>query len=264
MFQKIWSLGNYQKLGVEHQIISEHLVSEAVVRAGQKVLDLASGTGNTAIAAARRRARVTASDVVPEVLETARRRLEAEELEGVTFHQGNSAPDIDFPDAAFDAVLSSLGVSFFPDHQRAIDEMLRVTRPGGTIGVGLWSQASFASDVFRAGQKIKEGATASDRMQPAYQLCNGDYLSGLLKGRAASVRIVTGMFESCFETIDAYVDAHFAYHPPAILRLQAYTDAERDSYRNLLGTLAQQYNRATDGTVAVTMDYTLLIIIKGA
>lgn len=264
MFQKIWSRGNYHRLGVEHQIISEHLVSEAIVRAGQKVLDLASGSGNTAIAAARRRARVTASDVVPEVLEVARRRIEAEQLDGVDYHVANSSPVIPFADHAFDAVLSTLGASFFPDHQQVIDEMLRVTRPGGTVGIALWSQASLASDIFRAGQSVKEGATASDRIQPAYQLCNGDYLRGLLKGRAASVRIVTGVFESCFETVDAYVEAHFDNHPPAILRLAAYTEEERAAYRQQLSDLAQRYNRATDGTLAVCMDYTLLIIVTGA
>lgn len=262
VFRDIWSLGNYPKLGAEHQIISEHLVIEAGVRAGQKVLDLGSGAGNTAIAAARRRAKVVASDIVPEVLETARRRVEAEQLEGIEYHVGNSSPTVPFPDAAFDTVLSSLGVSFYPDHQQVIDELLRVTRSGGTIGIALWSEASMPSDVFKAGQKVKEGATASDRIQPAYQLCNGDYLRRLINGRAAAVRITTGCFESCFETMDDFLDAHFAYHPPAIMRLKAYTDEERATYRKSLGAIAQRYNRATDGTQAICMDYTILVITK--
>lgn len=262
MFRKIWSLGNYQKLAAEHQIISEQLVAEAGVRAGQKVLDLACGTGNTVVAAARRRARVTASDVVPEVLEVTRRRIAAEELGEVEYHVGDSSPTIAFADGAFDTVLSSLGVSFFPDHPQVIDELFRVTRPGGTIGIALWSQASMPSDVFRAGQVVKEGATASDRIQPAYQLCNGDYLRTLLKGRAASVRIATGHFESCYETLDDFLDAHFHYHPPALLRLAAYSEDERAEYRRMLGGLAQRYNRATDGTLAVCMDYTILVFIK--
>lgn len=262
MFRKIWSLGNYHKLGTEHQIISEKLVAETVVRAGQRVLDLAAGAGNTALAAARRRARVTASDVVPELLEVARKRVEAEALEGVEYHVGNSSPTIPFPDGAFDTVLSSLGASFFPDHQQVMDELLRVTRPGGTIGIALWSAASLPSDVFKAGQSVKAGATESDRIQPAYQLCNGDYLRTLLKGRAASVRILTDCYESCFETMDGYLDAHFENHPPAILRLAAYTDEQRAEYRRMLAGIAQRYNRATDGTLAVCMDYTILVIIK--
>jgi ubiquinone/menaquinone biosynthesis C-methylase UbiE len=262
MFRKIWSLGNYQKLAAEHQVISEHLVAEAGVRAGQKVLDLACGTGNTAVAAARRRARVTASDVVPEVLEVTRRRIAAEELDEIEYHVGDSSPTIGFGDDAFDTVLSSLGASFFPNHQQVIDELLRVTRPGGTIGIALWSQASMPSEVFKAGQVVKEGATESDRIPPAYQLCNGDYLRTLLRNRAASVRIVAGNFESCFETLDDYLDAHFNYHPPAILRLTAYSDEEKAEYRRMLGGIAQRYNRATDGTVAVCMDYTILVFIK--
>jgi SAM-dependent methyltransferase len=262
MFRKIWSLGNYHKLAVEHQIISEHLVAEAVVRAGQKVLDLGAGSGNTTVAAARRRARVTASDVVPEMLDLTRRRIEVEHLDGVDFHVGDSSPTIDFPDGAFDAVLTSLGASFFPNHQQVIDELLRITRPGGTIGIALWPEASLPSDVFRAGQQVNEGATAIDKIQPAYRLSNGDYLRERLNGRATSVRFATGIFESCFETLDDYVDAHCDNHPPAILRLSAYDEAQRAAYRQMLGDIAARYNRATDGTLAVCMDYVIITIVK--
>jgi ubiquinone/menaquinone biosynthesis C-methylase UbiE len=263
VFQKIWSMGNYQKLAAEHQIISEHLVVEAVVRAGQKVLDLAAGTGNTTIAAARRRARVIATDIVPEMLDVARRRVEAEQLDGVEYHVANSSPTIPFADGAFDVVLSSLGASFFPGHQQVIDEMLRITRPGGTIGIALWSEAGLASDFFRAGQNLSSGGTVIDKIQPAYQLCNGDYLREKLKGREAAVRMVTGTFESCFETLDDYVAAHIKNHPPAILRLAAYSDEQREDYKRMLAEITQRYNRATDGTLAICMDYTIIIITKG-
>lgn len=262
IFQKIWTLGNYHKLAAEHQIISEHLVAEAQVRAGQKVLDLAAGTGNTALAAARRRARVTASDIVPEMLEVARQRVEAEQLSGVDYHVGNSSPTIDFADNAFDTVLSSLGASFFPNHQQVVDELLRVTRPGGTIGIALWPDASLPSDVFRAGQALNEGATEIDKIQPAYQLCNGDYLREKLQGRHTALRHVSGTYESCFNSLDDYVDEHCRNHPPAILRLAAYNEEERARYRQMLRGIAERYNRATDGTVAICMDYIILIIIK--
>lgn len=261
MLQRIWSLGNYHKLGAEHQIISEQLVLEAGVRAGQKVLDLASGAGNTAIAAARRRARVVASDIVPELHEVARRRIEAEQLEGVEFHVGNSSPTIPFADGQFDVVLSSLGASFFPDHQQVVDEMLRITRPGGTIGVALWPEAGLASDFFRAGQSVN-ASTEIDKIQPAYQLGNGDYLRERLKGREAAVRFVPSFFESCYVSLDQYVETHVANHPPAILRLAAYTEEQREQYKQMLRTIAPRYNRATDGTLAICMDYLMIIITK--
>lgn len=259
--RKIWSLGNYHKLGAEHQIVSELLVAEAGVRAGQQVLDLASGTGNTAIAAARRRARVIASDIVPEVHDVARRRLEAEQLGGVEFHVANSSPTIPFEDGRFDVVLSSLGASFFPDHQQVVDELLRITRPGGTIGIALWSEAGLASDFFRAGQKVN-AATAIDKIQPAYQLGNGDYLREKLQGRAAAVRIVPSFFESCYTSFDEYIATHVENHPPAILRLAAYSAEERAEYDRMLREISQRYNRATDGTVALCMDYLIIIITK--
>lgn len=262
VFRKIWSQGNPHKLAVEHQIISEQLVAEAVVRAGQKVLDLAAGSGNTTVAAARRYARVTASDVVPELLEMARRRLEAEQLEGVEFHVADSSSTIPFPDGAFDVVLSSLGASFFPDHQRVVDELLRVTRPGGTIGLALWAEASMPSDVFRAGRELDPDATVIDKIQPAYLLGNGDYLREKLQGRAATVRIVPGNFESCSTSWEAYVENQLKYHPPGILRLAAYTVEQRESYKEMVRRVAERYNRATDGTVAVSIDYLIVIITK--
>lgn len=263
MFQKIWSLGNYQKLAGDHQFVSEHLVIEAAVRAGQNVLDLAAGTGNTTISAARRRARVTAVDIVPHMLDKARQRVEVEQLTNVQYRVANCSPTIPFADGEFDVVLSSLGAVFFPDHQQVVDEMLRVTRPGGTIGIALWSPASLPSDVFRAGQQVNGRASAIDKIAPAYELANGDYLRDKLKGRAANVRMTTGVVEVCYEKLDDSLDDHFNYHPPAILRLQAYTEEQRAQYRQLLGDITKRYNRATDGTLATAMDYTIIIIIKG-
>jgi ubiquinone/menaquinone biosynthesis C-methylase UbiE len=261
MFEKIWSQGNYHKLAVEHQSVSEQLVAEAGVRAGQKVLDLACGSGNTAIAAARRRARVTATDVVPAMLDVTRRRVEAEELDGVEYHVGESSPTIPFADETFDVVLSTFGASFFPDHQRVIDEMLRITRPGGTIGVALWSEAGLASDFFRAGQALNK-TTEIDKIQPAYQLGNGDYLREKLKGRSSSLRIVPSFFEACYLSLDQYVETHISYHPPAILRLSGYSAEQRQEYKQMLRTIAQRYNRATDGTLAICLDYLMIIIVK--
>jgi ubiquinone/menaquinone biosynthesis C-methylase UbiE len=261
IFREIWSRGNYHKLALEHQIASERLVAETVVRAHQRVLDLACGSGNTAIAAARRRARVTASDIVPELVEVARTRAVAEELEGIEYHIGNSSPTIAFPDGSFDVVLSSFGASFFPDHQRVIDELLRVTRPGGRIGLALWAEASLPSDFFRAGQRLNT-STVIDKIQPAYQLGNGDYLRQKLQGRASAVRIVADSFESCFISFDAYVEAHLTYHPPAILRLASYNAEQRESYKQMLRGIAERYNRATDGTVAICMDYLMIVINK--
>jgi SAM-dependent methyltransferase len=205
---------------------------------------------------------VTASDIVPEMLEVARRRIEAEELDGVDYHVGNSCPTIPFPNGAYDTVLSSLGASFFPDHQQVIDELLRVTRPDGTIGIVLWSEASLPSDIFRAGQRVSKGATVIDKIQPAYQLCNGDYLREKLKGRQVAIRHVTGTYESCFTSLDDYVEEHCRNHPPAILRLAAYSNEQREEYKQMLRTIAQRYNRAADGTVAICMDYIILIVIK--
>jgi hypothetical protein len=83
-----------------------------------------------------------------------------------------------------------------------------------------------------------------------------------LKGRASSVRIVPSFFEACYVSLDHYVETHVTYHPPAILRLSGYTAEQREEYKQMLRTIAQRYNRATDGTLAICLDYLMIIIVK--
>ena len=261
--KKIWGKGNPHKLALEAQIVSERLVAEVGVRAGQKVLDLACGSGNTAIAAARRRARVTATDIVPELIEVARARAEAEQLEDIEFRVENSSPVIPLPDAAFDVSLSTFGLNFFPHLQSAIDEVLRVTRPGGMIGITLWADASLPSDFFRATQRIRNhNAAEGDNDEHGNNLGNGEYLRKALRGRASSVRILPGSYECCYTSWDDYLDRNLKYHPPIVALWASATPEQRDQYRNALQRLAMNYNRAVDGTLAVCLDYLSVIIVK--
>jgi ubiquinone/menaquinone biosynthesis C-methylase UbiE len=107
------------------------------VHPGERVLDVAAGSGNTAISAARRGARVTATDFVASLLEVAQARAEIEGLPLATAVA--DAQELSFPDASFDVVLSTFGAMFAPDQQRAADELVRVCRPGGRIGMANWS-----------------------------------------------------------------------------------------------------------------------------
>jgi ubiquinone/menaquinone biosynthesis C-methylase UbiE len=111
------------------------------------VLDVAAGNGNATLAAARRFATVTSTDYVPELLERGRRRAEAEGAR-ITF-QVADAEDLQFPDASFDVVLSTFGVMFAPDHEKAAAEMMRVCRPGGRIGLASWTPTGFLGKLFR-------------------------------------------------------------------------------------------------------------------
>ena len=144
--QKAWASGDYTMFGRALLIISELLCEAVDLRPGQKVLDVATGSGNTALAAARRCGEVTGIDYVPALLERGREQA-AERLE-VDFQEGD-AEDIPFPDASFDAVLSTVGVMFAPDQKKAAGELLRVCRSGGRIRLANWTPYSFATEMPR-------------------------------------------------------------------------------------------------------------------
>ncbi|HEX2339727.1 MAG TPA: class I SAM-dependent methyltransferase [Vicinamibacterales bacterium] len=145
--QATWASGDFAVIGTTLQIVGE-LVCEAVdLRAGERVLDVAAGNGNATLAAARRFASVTSTDYVPALLARGQRRAEAEGLD-VTFAVAD-AEALPYPDASFDAVLSTFGVMFAPDHEQSARELVRVCRPGGRIGLASWTPQGFLGQMFR-------------------------------------------------------------------------------------------------------------------
>lgn len=144
--QQTWAAGDFARLGNRMVIMGELLSETAELRGGQRVLDVATGSGNTALSAARRFCDVTGVDYVPALIEQAKARAAAERLE-VVFEVGD-AEQLPYPDASFDAVLSTIGVMFAPDQQQAAVELVRVCRPGGTIGLANWTPQGFVADMF--------------------------------------------------------------------------------------------------------------------
>jgi len=145
--QATWASGDFAVIGTTLQIVGETLAEAADVRAGERVLDVAAGNGNATLAAARRFAKVTSTDYVPALLDDGARRAAAERLD-VTFEVAD-AEDLPFEDQTFDVVLSTFGAMFTPDHTRPAREMLRVTRPGGRIGLANWTPEGFIGRLFR-------------------------------------------------------------------------------------------------------------------
>ena len=129
---KVWTSGEYARIGNPLVLIGELLCEGVDLRSGDKVLDVATGSGNTAISAARRFCEVTGMDLAPESIEHARRRAAAEGMD-ITFAVGD-AEDLSYPDASFDVVLSTIGVMFCPNQEQAAAELLRVCRPGARSG----------------------------------------------------------------------------------------------------------------------------------
>ena len=144
--QKTWASGDFAVIASRIVLASELLADAADLRAGWKVLDVACGNGNATLAAARSGTHALGIDYVSELLEGGRGRAMAEGLD-VEFRLGD-AEDLPVPDASFDAVLSVFGAMFAPDHQRAADEIIRVTRPGGTVGLASWTPDGFIGEMF--------------------------------------------------------------------------------------------------------------------
>jgi ubiquinone/menaquinone biosynthesis C-methylase UbiE len=146
--QAMWGSGDFAVIGATLQIVGELLNEAADVRAVHRVLDVAAGSGNATLAAARRFASVTSTDYVPALLERGRRRADAEGVTNVTFEVAD-AEALPYADASFDIVLSTFGVMFAPDHQRAASEMVRVCRPGGRIALANWTPEGFIGQLLR-------------------------------------------------------------------------------------------------------------------
>jgi SAM-dependent methyltransferase len=146
--QAAWSSGDYSAVGTRLLLTAELLCEAVDLRAGERVLDVACGNGNAALAAARRFCQVIGVDYVPALLERARERAKAEGLE-VDFQEAD-AEDLPFADDSFDAVLSTCGAMFAPDQERTAAELLRVCRPGGRIGMVNWVPDGYVAALFRA------------------------------------------------------------------------------------------------------------------
>jgi SAM-dependent methyltransferase len=143
----MWALGNYDNVASEvvHGV-GPRIVEAAGVARGQRVLDVAAGSGNASLPAARTGAQVVATDLTPELLETGRQRAEAEGLD-ITWGEAD-AEHLPYGDEEFDTVLSAIGVMFAPFHQPVADELVRVTKPGGTIALVNWTPEGFIGQMF--------------------------------------------------------------------------------------------------------------------
>ena len=222
----------------------------ADVRAGQRVLDVACGQGNAALAAARRFADATGVDYATNLLVQGRERAAAEHLD-VTFTEGD-AEDLPLPDASFDVSLSTVGVMFAPDHQRAADELVRVTRIGGTIAHSSWTPTGMVGELFRT---VGRWAPPPAGVKPATLWGTADHLTELFGDRVEWQTLTPRTFVFRYHSPEHFSAWFRDYYGP-ITRLSGTLSADDLArFADDLADVARQYNRADDGTVVAPSEY---------
>jgi ubiquinone/menaquinone biosynthesis C-methylase UbiE len=250
-----WSTGDYAVVGTTLQIVGENLCEALDLRAGSRVLDVAAGNGNATLAAARRFCEVTSTDYVPSLLETGRKRAEAEG-QNIVFQEAD-AEDLPFPNASFDVVLSTFGVMFTPDQEQAADEMARVCRPGGRIGLANWTPESFIGQVFKT---IGKYVPPPAGVRPPSLWGTKARIEELFEHTAASITINRREFNFRYRSPMRWLETFQTYYGP-VNKTFAALDAEQKRGITLdLLSLLEAGNRSGDRTLVLPSEYLEVVI----
>lgn len=249
--QETWSTGDFAVVAARIAVVAERLAEAADLRADWRVLDVATGSGNAAIAAARSGCDVVGVDYVPALLERGRQRAAAEGLE-VTFLHGD-AEELPFPDRAFDAVLSVYGSMFAPDQDRAAAELLRVVRPGGTVALANWTPGGFIGQLFRTvGRHVPPPAGLRSPIEWGTE----SRLSELLGAGVARLDVRERVYTFRFRSAEEFVDFFRTWYGPTAKAFAALEPAGQRELADDLTELARSHDRLGEETGAVSIPAT--------
>jgi ubiquinone/menaquinone biosynthesis C-methylase UbiE len=254
--RRTWAAGDYSAVGATLQIMGEQLCESAELRPGWRVLDVATGNGGTALAAARRGCEVTGIDYVHELLVQARRRASAERFP-ITFDDGD-AEALPYPDATFDAVTSTLGVMFTADHQQAADELLRVCRPGGVVALANWTPDGFIGQVFRMISAFVPPPPGA--LSPALWGTE-PYLATLFGDGISHLRTRTRAFTFRYRSAEHFLEFMRTNYGPMITAFESLPDDGRDALAVDLRALMAASNTGI-GTLAVPSTYLEVVAVR--
>jgi SAM-dependent methyltransferase len=256
--QVAWSAGDYAVVGTTLQIVGESLCEALDLRAGERVLDVAAGNGNATLAAARRWCDVVSTDYVPALLERGRARASAEGLP-VQFEQAD-AENLPYTDHSFDVVLSTFGVMFTPDQEKAAAEMVRACKPGGRIGLANWTPTSFIGELFKLmGRYV---APAAGVKSPALWGTEAR-LRELFGKRLGTIAIESREFVFRYRSAAHWLEVFRTFYGPMHKAFGALDAAKQHALAADLIALAERFNRATDGTLVAPSEYFEVVITRG-
>ena len=248
--QVMWSRGNYAEIGTALVIVSENLCEAVDLRAGSTVLDVACGSGNTAIAAARRFCIVTGVDYVPALLERARERAAAERL-SIHFETGD-AEHLPYPSAAFDVVLSTFGCMFAPDQAKTAAEMTRLCRPGGKIGMANWSPNGWVATMF---QTVSRFAPPPPGTSSPLRWGTEEDLRELFGDHVSDMRIERRTFTMRYRSPAHWLEFFRTNFGPTVTAFAALDTMGRQLLADELLDKVTAHNIANDGTLVVPSEY---------
>jgi ubiquinone/menaquinone biosynthesis C-methylase UbiE len=254
--QVAWSAGDYAVIGTTLQIVGENLCESLDLRAGQRVLDVAAGNGNATLAAARRWCDVVSTDYVGALLERGRARASAEGM-AIQFEEAD-AENLPYPDASFDIVLSTFGVMFTPDQERAAGELARVCKSGGKIGLANWTPTSFIGELFKLIGRYNPPPAG---IKSPSLWGTEEHLHVLFGKRIDTLKTERKNFVFRYRSPQHWFDTFRTYYGPMQKAFMAVGADKQASFSADVFKLVQHFNRAVDGSMVVPSEY-LEVVLK--
>jgi ubiquinone/menaquinone biosynthesis C-methylase UbiE len=256
--QKVaWASGDYAVIGTTLQIVGENLAEACDLRCDEEVLDVAAGNGNATLAAARRGCRVMSTDYVAALLERGQDRARAEHLE-VTFEVAD-AEALPFADGSFAAVLSTFGVMFAPDQDKAAAELARVCRRGGRIGLANWTPEGFVGQMFKTlGRHLPPPPVA----QPPSNWGTEAWLHEHFDDRDFVVQVTRREFNFRYRSAAHFIDIFRHWYGPVHKAFAALPPESGQALESDLTDLLNRSNRAGEGSLVVPSEYLEVVISK--
>ncbi len=255
--QTAWASGDYAVVGTTLQIVGESLAEACDLRWDERVLDVAAGNGNATLAAARRGCQVTSTDYVGSLLERGAERARAERFD-VHFQEAD-VEDLPFKDASFDAVLSTFGVMFAPDHARSAAEMARVCRPGGRIGMANWTPEGFIGQLFKTlGRHLPPPAG----LQAPSLWGVESHLRELFGKEAAKIAITPRIFNFRYRSAAHFIEVFRTWYGPVHKAFAALPVDKAQALEADLTALLERLDQGGSSSLVVPSEYLEIVVTR--
>ncbi len=252
-----WEAGDFSEVARHIETVAEEFVGRLNIQPGMKVLDVACGSGNLAVVAARKGSSVTGVDIADNLVEAAKKRAEQLGLD-IKFEQGD-AEALPYEDDTFDLVMTMYGAMFAPRPEIVASELVRVCKPGGRIAMANWTPEGFAGQMFKLGGKY----VPPPPMPPPVQWGVPEVVAERFGDRVTDLRTTPRMADMIFEYGPGQVVEHFkTYFGPTVMAFKAMGEENHEACTRDLVELWTKNNTATDGTTRVKSEYLEVVATK--